>query len=338
MFDELPTKTNETVAVYIKRAKNLAKRAVRELGLEAGEKLDARQFVAWLDTLRPTLSKASWRQYKSSVVCFLERLEESEAMEALDFLRELDTQGCVTKSDKTSGGKLKRFSWRDFQKATDYLRNKPGKWHRPLLDWLICGSLTGLRPQEWVGAELQEVEGEKALVVRNAKGTNGRSHGPTRTLLLAALSTEEIQTLRNHLERVNTWAGMEQFDDFYSGCSLTLYYVSRKLWPRRQKHVTLYSCRHQFTANAKASGFSTAEIAAMMGHRVDTTATRHYGKKVAGNELLRVRALDADVQKVEQKFHARKDPTTPRQKAEPIPKPKGRAGAPDPLERGGASR
>lgn len=334
MFDDTPTKTNETIAVYIKRAKNLAKRAVQELGLTAGERLDPRQFVAWLDTLRPSLSRSSWRQYKSSVVCFLERIEDEEAVQALDFLRELDTQGCVAKTNKTSGSKLKKFSFRDFQRLTDHLRNKPGKWHRPLLDWLVCGCLTGLRPQEWVGAGLSEIDGEKALVVKNAKGTNGRSHGPTRTLLLAALSIDEVQTLRNHLERAEMWAGMEQFDDFYSGCSLTLYYLSRKLWPRRQKHVTLYSCRHQFTANAKASGFSTAEIAAMMGHRVDTTATKHYGKKVAGNELLRVRALDADVQKVEQKFRSRQAPGTPKAKTDPMPK--SRATAPDPLDRSSA--
>lgn len=322
MFDDNPSKTNETVAVYIKRAKNLAKRAKEELQIPPGEKLDVRQFVAWLETLRPTLSKSSWRQYKSSVICFLERIDEEAAIQAVDYLREIDTETCVKNTEKTSGSKLKRFSWRDFQKLTDHLRTKPGKWHKPLLDWLICGCLTGLRPQEWIDANLMEIAGEKALVTKNAKSTNGRSHGPTRTLMLAALSSDEIQTLRNHIERVKTWAGMNQFDDFYAGCSLTLYYISRKLWPRRQKHVTLYSCRHQFAANAKASGFSTAEIAAMMGHRVDTTATKHYGKKVAGNELLRVRALDSDVERVEQKFHARNPQVArPKQKAEPMPNP-----------------
>lgn len=333
MFDQTPTRTNETVAVYTKRAKNLAKRAMAELGLAEGERLDARQFVAWLETLRPTLSRPSWRQYKSSVICFLESQDHKEALQAIDYLRDLDTEGCLAKSEKTSSSKLKRFSWRDFQRITDHLRNKPGKWHRPLLDWLICGCLTGLRPHEWVGAEIVDLGGEKALVVQNAKGTNGRSHGPTRTLLLSALSADELQTLRNHIERAKTWAGMEQFDDFYSGCSVTLYYVSRKLWPRRQKHVTLYSCRHQFSANAKASGFSTAEVAAMMGHRVDTTATKHYGKKVAGNELLRVRALESDVARVEQKFEARHASARPKALPDPLPKPRP-SFATDPLERG----
>lgn len=322
MFPENPSRTDQTVSIYLKRAKNLAKRAKKELELGADDPLDARQFAAWLADLKPSLSKASWRQYKSAAICFLERFDEEEALQAVDFLREIDSGGCVKDSTKTSSSKLKRFPWRDFQKLTDHLRSHNGKWHVPLLDWLVSASLTGLRPQEWVGAEISQLAGEAALVVKNAKGTNGRSHGPTRTLLLGALAKEEIETIARHIERARQWAGMDQFDDFYEGCALTLYYVSRKLWPRRQKHITLYSCRHQFTANAKASGFSTAEVAAMMGHRVDTTATRHYGKKAAGHELLRVRALQDDVDRVEQKFEKTLSGQRAKAKAEPQPKPR----------------
>lgn len=302
MFPENPTRTAETVSLYLRRAKNLIKRAAQDLKLQPGEALDARQFAAWLVDLRPDLAPASWRQYKSAAICFLEQCDDDASGDALDFLRQQDSATCAKDTQKTSSTKLKRFPWRDFQKLTDYLREHNGKWHRPLLDWIISASLTGLRPQEWLGCELSEIANERALLVRNAKRTNGRSHGETRTLLLGDLADEEIETLRRHLERIRIWSGMSQFPEFYSGCALTLHYVSRKLWPRRQKHVTLYSCRHQFTANAKASGFSTAEIAAMMGHAVDTTATRHYGKKAAGHELLRVRAPQAEIDRVRQKF------------------------------------
>lgn len=322
MFPENPTRTEQTTAIYLKRAANLAKRAKTDLRLDHDDPLDARQFAAWLAKLKPTLSKPSWRQYKSAAICFLERYTDEEATEAVDFLRELDTDGCTTETDKTSSTKLKRFPWKDFQKITDHLRATPGKWHNPLLDWLVSASLTGLRPQEWVAAKLTQVAGEPALVVNNAKGTNGRSHGPDRTLLLASLAQEEIDTIRKHIDRVSQWAGMEQFDDFYNGCAATLNYLTRKLWPRRQRHITLYSCRHQFTANAKASGFSTAEIAAMMGHGVDVTATRHYGKKAAGHELLRVRALQDDIDRVDQKFAKTLMGKKAIARADPQPKPR----------------
>lgn len=327
MFPENPTRTPETVSIYLRRAKNLIRRAAQELSLNAGETLDARQFAAWLIDLRPALAPTSWRQYKSAAICFLEQCDDAAALDALDFLREQDSSTCAKDTQKTSSTKLKRFPWRDFQKLTDYLRENPGKWHRPLLDWIVSASLTGLRPQEWLNAELAEIAGETALLVKNAKNTNGRAHGATRTLLLGALASEEVDTLRRHLERIKTWAAMDQFQDFYSGCALTLHYLSRKLWPRRQKHVTLYSCRHQFTANAKASGFSTAEIAAMMGHAVDTTATRHYGRKAAGHELLRVRAPQTEIDRVRQKFSStqagvRAGAKKARFVAEPQPKPK----------------
>lgn len=315
------TKTPETVAVYSKRAKMLIRKAKEELVIPEGESLDPRQFVAWLIQKKPELAKTSWRQYKSAVICFLEGIGTEEGVEALDFIREVGSAGSSKTSEKTSGTKLKRVPWRDFLKITDYLRKFEGKWHKPLLDWIISSTLTGLRPQEWARAELIDLaEGGRALLVKNAKHTNGRAHGENRTLLLTGLSSDEMETISKHLERTKNWAGMSQFDSLYDGCALTLYHLCRKLWPRRSKHITLYSCRHQFSANAKASGFSTVEIAAMMGHAVDTTAVRHYGKKSAGQELLRVNALPEDVEKVAKKFDKSKVPTKSKRMSEPQPK------------------
>ena len=314
------TRTQETVAVYSKRAKSLAKKAIQELSIPPGESLDPRQFVAWLSSKKTGLAKTSWRQYKSAVICFLEGAGTDEAAEALDFLREIGSEGSSKGSDKTSGTKLKRLPWRDFVKLTDHLRTVPGKWHNSLLDWIISSTLTGLRPQEWARAEISGTPPDARLVVQNAKNTNGRAHGDERTLLLTGLTQDENDTLARHVERARNWAGMGQFDSFYDGCSLTLYHLCRKLWPKRSKHITLYSCRHQFSANAKASGFSTVEIAAMMGHAVDTTATRHYGKKTAGQELLRVQALPEEVERVDGKFAKNMTGKNRRVVTEPAPK------------------
>lgn len=302
MFPENLEQTAQTQAKYYKRAVSLIRRAKIALGLSLTDSLDPRQFVAWLSEQRKTLARTSWRQYKSAVVCFLSKEPPSGSVdEALDWLRDVDVEGCQKKTEKTSGTKLKRLNQRDFQRITEYLRENKGKWNTPLLDWMVSATLTGLRPQEWADAKLDKIDGEIALVVKNAKSTNGRAHGFSRTLLLGALSVDEIDTLRRHVERASQFAGVEQFDELYHGCSHTLHYVCRKLWPRRTKHVTLYSCRHQFSANAKASGFERDEIAAMMGHAVDDTAIRHYGKKSAGDELVRVRAHKDDVDKVIQK-------------------------------------
>lgn len=323
MFDDNPTKNAQTISVYLKKAKGIIKKARQSLNLTEDQELDARQLVAWMEEQRPNIYKESWRLYKSALICYLEvhSDESEEVLSAIDYLRLLGSEECRRTTDKTSASKLKRFPWKDFQKITDYLRNKEGKWHLPLLDWIISASLTGLRPQEWVNSKIGLIEGEVMLFVKNAKHTNGRAHGESRTLLLGALAKEEVEVIRRHIDRVKKWHAMEQYDTLYDGCALTLNYICRKLWPRRQQYVTLYSCRHQFTANAKASGFSTEEIAAMMGHAVDTTATKHYGKKTAGNELLRVRALESDVEKVKKKFMSKEQKQA--QKVvhkEPVPK------------------
>jgi len=295
-----PTRTPQTTAQYLRRAENLARKAKGDLGLTLTQPLDPRQFAAWLaqKKISSNLARPSWRQYKSAAICYLEHLGTDEALEARDWLFEIDVTGCAKTSDRTSATKLKKFPLKDFDKIIRTLTEKPGKWAKPLTDWLASSVLTGLRPQEWSRAEMKDIDGEAALVVINAKATNGRAHGPTRTILLGGLSRQEIDLVRRHADRCRMWDGMGQFQELYEGCAQTLSTMCRRLWPRRSKHVTLYSCRHQFSANAKASGFSREEVAALMGHAVDTTATTHYGKKLAAQEISRVRPLPSDVERV----------------------------------------
>ncbi len=136
------------------------------------------------------------------------------------------------------------------------------------------------------------------MKIQNAKNTNGRSHGETRTLVLKNVKEEDLLAIRNHLNNIRMFLGMDEYDYFYNGCAIALYKACRQCWPRRKRHITLYSTRHQFSANAKSSGFSRQEVAAMMGHAVDITATIHYGRKQAGNEELSVNPIEEDVFKV----------------------------------------
>lgn len=139
---------------------------------------------------------------------------------------------------------------------------------------------------------------ELALVVTNAKATNNRAHGPTRTILLGGLTDDERDLIKEHLDRATLFAKAGQFPRFYHGCAAVLSRTVRRMWPKRNEHVTLYSARHQFTADAKASGLLPEEIAALMGHAVDTTATKHYGKKTAGLDMIRVRPDPQEVSRI----------------------------------------
>ncbi len=301
---EKTQKIPKTERSYEKRANQLLKKCIKEYKIENSSDLDMRQFVVWLADQRPTISRPSWRQYKSAAIHFLENLPDvEESMAALDYLREKTSTGCVLKSTKTSSLKLKKISLEEWKKIDSHLIANKSKWSQNLRDWLKSGLLTGLRPIEWKNAKFFYYQDKlPALLIENAKNTNGRGNGPTRTLLLEDLTAEELKTIRDHLLNVRTFTGIEEngYEFFYNGCALTLYKVCRKIWPRRKKHVTLYSTRHQFSANAKSSGFSKSEVAAMMGHAVDLTATIHYGKKISGNEPLSVRPVEEEVLTVRQ--------------------------------------
>ena len=85
---------------------------------------------------------------------------------------------------------------------------------------------------------------------------------------------------------------------YYEGCSNLLKYTCIKLWPNRERHPTLYSARHQFSANMKASGCKPEEIAALMGHAVDDTATTTYGKKVNGTRNIKPKVDEEEIKRV----------------------------------------
>lgn len=297
---ENPTREKETEKKYILRANNLIKKAANDLKIKNAISVDMRQLVFWLESQKPKISRPTWRQYKSAIIYYLETLPPSEEIiEALDFLRDKGSDGCVLKSNKTSSLKLKKISIEDWEKIDKQLDKKTTKWSAHLKNWLKAGMLTGLRPIEWEKTVFFLYDDKiPALKVENAKATNGRANGVYRTLLLENLSVEELKTIKDHLQAVRTFSSINGYEFFYSGCAATLRAVCSKVWPRRKKHVTLYSTRHQFSADAKSSGFTRAEVAAMMGHAVDLTATIHYGKKINGQKPVSIKPIEEEVNTV----------------------------------------
>lgn len=324
-----PTRLPATEQSYRQRMKTLVAQCRAMLKIPAHEVLDYRQFVGWLIVQKPHWSRPTWRQYKAAVVFGLEhevRLRRDPiAEEALETLRPEDVTGCLAKTRRTSGSKLKRFPIGDYKRIDRELTAHPSPWSEDVQRWLAAAMLTGLRPREWAHTTYVEDASEPSLIVQNAKNTNLRAHGPTRTILLKGLSEEERAIIRQHVERAREWEGPGQFTTFYQGCAATLSRLSRKLWPGRKQHVSLYSTRHQFSADAKASGLTPEEIAALMGHAVDVTATRHYGKKTAGTELVRVSPDPKEVARIRSVFQSRFTPRHPKlsqDTAPVIPTPK----------------
>jgi len=327
-----PTRNADTIQAYPKRVRTLIQRCRRALGVGPHDKLGHKQYVGWLINDRLNKSRPTWRMYKAASVYFLEqeiaRDGDPEAEEALELLQSITSEGCVKTTMRTSGAKLKKFPLRDYRRLLDHLDDHPSPWSEDLGRWLSAGMLLGLRPVEWGQAEMILIQGEAALKVRNAKQTNNRAHGEFRTLLMGGLTDEERALVDRHVAQARAFAHAGEFAKFYQGCAATLARVVRQIWPRRPKKLTLYSLRHQFAADAKASGLTTEEIAALMGHAVDTTATQHYGRKSAGLEMVRVRPDPIEVARVRQVFKQRFPSQAPTPPTPPTVRP-GRLVPPD---------
>lgn len=147
------------------------------------------------------------------------------------------------------------------------------------------GTLLGLRPSEWQSAQKVQNGRQVCLVVQNGKFTNGRSFGPTRTLILQTKywSKSDMEMIDWLLEEAHKYS-QEEWEIKLNKVSDYLNRL-RKAHPQlASPRVTIYSGRHQFAANAKKAGFSLQEIAALMGHRNIQTAIRHYGLRKHGDE------------------------------------------------------
>lgn len=317
-----PTRIDRTEQRYRRRTRNLVAQCRKKLNIPNNEELDYRRFVGWLITQKPNWSRDTWRQYKASVVFFLEKETEDGneiASEAMETLLPVDVTGCVKKTNKTSGAKQKKVPAKDYRAIIKNIQDFGSPWAEDVERWIGASMLTGLRPIEWATATVETRNNIPALIVQNAKATNGRAHGPTRTILMDGLTDDERLIIAIHVQRANQWEQAGQYERFYHGCAATLSRATRRLWPKRTSHATLYSMRHQFSANAKASGFTREEIAALMGHAVDTTATQHYGKKTAGYEMITVRPDPAEVARIRSVFKGRMQPPNPKVRLQNIP-------------------
>lgn len=253
----------------------------------------------------PNLLPATVRLYRASLMFYAELELKSQKIDqfAYDKIKELlsSIKGGDRKNIelRTSAKKQKHLSIKDFKFLDDALKESKNKWAKPTRIWLQAGIISGLRPIEWKEAAYDERN--NCLVIKNAKNTNGRAHGMHRTFYLDHISDYEKKILLQHLKTANSLASAGDdniWKTYYEGCSNLLKYTCDKIWPNRERHPTLYSARHQFSANLKASGCKPEELAVLMGHAVDDTALTTYGKKVNGTRGIKPKINSEEIKRV----------------------------------------
>ncbi|UZA04804.1 hypothetical protein LP092_15105 (plasmid) [Moraxella bovis] len=172
-------------------------------------------------------------------------------------------------------------------------------------------------------SEIEPIIGQLYLVVKNFKNSQGRACGDYRYICLDDFSQAQIRQIRemmNIFHRYIQKIKAKDNNDFYDKVMRNLqgairranhYRPIRKLFesmyqekqkkyqdnvrqyekngkvflgkPAIMQFVVLYSSRHQAIANAKSSGLSVLQIAALFGHSSIHTAHKHYAKAKFGN-------------------------------------------------------
>jgi len=240
------------------------------------------------------------------------RLDQGEAIsdleQAFQSIRQLGTSDLHLRTLRTSSTKLKQFPQqvlRDLDELSS--RSRQGSLISTLMSFVKANLLVGLRPDEWLGARFfsylpkdssgafrrddhGQIKRTLALAVDNAKTTYGRGNGEFREIVLHGINDIELTSLLHFSEEINRFAakfpiGMKRAEitrAFFKPLQRSMSAALVKLGYDSKALPTTYSTRHQVVANAKASGLTDREIAAMFGHNSVETAKSHYGKKLDG--------------------------------------------------------
>ncbi|KGT54026.1 hypothetical protein NY96_19795 [Xanthomonas citri pv. fuscans] len=226
-------------------------------------------------------------------------------------IKELGTTHLPLRTSRTSGRKLKLFSAEAEAAVQEYAERTSRSIHAgATLAFVRANLLVGLRPSEWFDASLVSylhldpsgsrymersdanaaLEFSPCLRVKNAKTGHGRANGEYREILLHGVSAEEVATIQHFLEIVAAYAASqlpetqesEVVKEFFRSLQNSLNLAVKRTLPEGSPLPTLYSTRHQAVADAKNSGLTDREIAALFGHSSTATAKKHYGRKLNG--------------------------------------------------------
>lgn len=231
-----------------------------------------------LITRSKTLSKSTVRQYRAAFAHVWELRGRDDLIAAVS-----DCVGAKSKDlpKRTSAKKAKNLTFDDLLKLCESLVIA-GELQAAA--WMRCGYVTGLRPIEWNRASVVG----NCLIVRNAKATNGRSHGEEREIVIT--SSQELHNIAALCMKL----GGPDYEKHRLHVSRAIKNHARTLWPKSEKLPSLYTARHAFSAEAKAT-LSKEEVAALMGHASTETAGRHYSRRRYASGFLKVRPSAQDV-------------------------------------------
>lgn len=321
-----PSRSESTERRYRERYAQIERQYRRESG--SSHTLEPSEVAAHLLARRPSFtSMSTYRQYKAAVLYVLESSKlagQPNLTDAINALKASASTGLPKRSSKTSGTKLKIMKPHALQAieaaTTRFLIKSAGTSQATqaarIHFFVRATMITGLRPSEWLDAKIihDEQDGDLLRVV-NSKASNGRANGTHRTMLLSALTPEEISWISGAIQHLNianrhalSAIELEQTEqkmtlqiwrDLKALIKFTLDDAAatgnKQLKPSDFKGCAPYTFRHIFFASAKQTLRDPVLIAALGGHSSDETAFEHYAPMRSGSVNIRVMPTEESI-------------------------------------------
>lgn len=161
----------------------------------------------------------------------------------------------------------------------------PNGWSPALMTWAMFTVLyySAARPCEVATMRWFRSGNQFWFVIRNAKSTNGRSHGRNRTVVYRDLDEDQIRDIELAMMVIfcaRTTCGKPRPWKYLMGVASRglKAHVQQRFGRSIRKNYTMYTLRHQLFADLKQAKVGIAEISAIAGHSVTQTVFRHYAR------------------------------------------------------------
>lgn len=289
------SKSSSTEADYVAQINRQLARCKR-LHSEANPSSIPRLMVQDLLSRAFTLRTSTFRKYRAGLRYALSAARDKASSDLTPRLADLFTAAllelesaqptCLKRSNKTSAGKLKACPEPMFQSILNELKKNSGKsaFASPTAAAALLLFRGGFRPKELWELNIERIgPGVISVLVKNGKASNGRALGETRRVSLE-LDEEEMTLALSWPGHVATLEHRYKSNSEKAMGRLARYFTDagqRAL--KRDKVPSFYTLRHQVAANMKSAGMTKAEVAAVLGHASDSTAGRHYARRVSGS-------------------------------------------------------
>lgn len=252
------------------------------------------QFVNFLcDSVAPTVSTNTFKIYRNSCLPIIPYPDLASKLR--------NVSGVHSKNRKSSRQPKRQKHLQSHQLNTIVEYNneyRTRSTYAKVCNILLqAGVVVGLRPGEWYDSMLRHCEGRLTLIVRTEKLYREKLENiqrgsnedlslflPYRGIPLDHLDEHQVGIVRSACRMMKDVKDSEQDNDkFIKETADCLTDTITQIWGRLNKPgINLYSARHQFIANLKASNIEDRTVTYLAGQLYDGTKHRHYAGKRRG--------------------------------------------------------